>query len=298
MSGEKDYDMVFLRFLLSAFRDKYQFLDKKSLEEMLLDLLRLEKQRLGYGENRLVFVGMANIADYYWCSVKSVFKSRRDELMFFTSYLYDRITYSVRLGLVSKEPTSVDELLQIGDDIEFSDVEKLLEEETIKFREATLKRGSQRENLLYPRVEELDAKRRGEVLQELLAEKYPTIRWNFKWNNYIVVGVPDGITEDFVYEFKTTSSRFLYNYIKPVALAQADLYGYFFKRRRKRVQIHIVEEKQTETSESNVDVDNALRVLDSFRKVDEGQEPKPPKEWKCRSCEFKDTCPLYIHTFK
>jgi len=295
---EKDYDRIFLRFLLSAFRDKYQFLDEKSFEGMLLDLLRLEKHRLGYGENRLVFVGMANIADYYWCSVKSVLKSRRDELMFFTSYLYDRITYSVRLGLVSKEPTSVDELLQIGDGIEFSDVEKLLEEETIKFREATLKRGSQRENLLYPRVEELDAKRRGEILQELLAEKYPTIRWNFKWSNYIVVGVPDGITKDFVYEFKTTSSRFLYNYIKPVALAQADLYGYFFRRQRKRVQIHIVEEKLTETLESNVDVDNALRVLNSFKEVDEGQEPKPPKEWKCRNCEFKDTCPLYMRRFK
>ena len=298
MNVEKDYDRIFLRFLLSAFRDKYQFLDEKSFEGMLLDLLRLEKHRLGYGENRLVFVGMANIADYYWCSVKSVLKSRRDELMFFTSYLYDRITYSVRLGLVSKEPTSVDELLQIGDGIEFSDVEKLLEEETIKFREATLKRGSQRENLLYPRVEELDAKRRGEILQELLAEKYPTIRWNFKWSNYIVVGVPDGITKDFVYEFKTTSSRFLYNYIKPVALAQADLYGYFFRRQRKRVQIHIVEEKLTETLESNVDVDNALRVLNSFKEVDEGQEPKPPKEWKCRNCEFKDTCPLYMRRFK
>jgi CRISPR/Cas system-associated exonuclease Cas4 (RecB family) len=298
VSEEKDYDRVFLRFLLSAFRDKYRLLDEESFEGMLLDLLRLEKHRLGYGENRLVFVGMANIADYYWCSVKSVLKSRRDELMFFASYLYDRITYSVRLGLVSKEPTSVDKLLQIGDGIGFSDVEKLLEEEVEKFRTATGKGGSGREILLCPKVEELDAKRRGEVLQELLAEKYPTIRWNFKWSNYIVVNVPDGITKDFVYEFKTTSSRFLYNYIKPVALAQADLYGYFFRRQRKRVQIHIVEEKQTETFESNVDVNNALHVLDSFRKVDEGQEPKPPKEWKCRSCEFKDACPLYTHKFK
>ncbi|MCC6003785.1 MAG: hypothetical protein LM590_05530 [Thermofilum sp.] len=298
MSEEKDYDRVFLRFLLSAFRDKYRLLDEESFEGMLLDLLRLEKHRLGYGENRLVFVGMANIADYYWCSVKSVLKSRRDELMFFASYLYDRITYSVRLGLVSKEPTSVDELLQIGDGIGFSDVEKLLEEEAEKFREATGKGESGREILLCPKVEELDPKRRGEVLQALLAEKYPTIRWNFKWSNYIVVGVPDGITKDFVYEFKTTSSHFLYNYIKPVALAQADLYGYFFKRQRKRVQIHIVEEKQTETLESNVDVDNALRVLNSFKKVDEGQEPQSPKQWKCRGCEFKETCPLYMHRFK
>ncbi|WP_288007449.1 hypothetical protein [Thermofilum sp.] len=173
MSVEKDFDRVFLRFLLSAFRDKYQFLDKKSLERVLLDLLRLEKQRLGYGENRLVFVGMANIADFYWCSVKSVLKSRRDELMFFTSYLYDRITYSVRLGLVSKEPTSVEELLQIGDDIEFSDVEKLLKEEAERFQIETGKEKSEKEKIMDLDVGTLDPLRRGEVLQELLAEKIP-----------------------------------------------------------------------------------------------------------------------------
>jgi len=218
--------------------------------------------------------------------------------MFFASYLYDRVTYSVRLGLVSKEPKTIEELLRIGDDIKFSDVEKLLEEEAERFRTDTGEGESVKEKIMDLDVEKPDPKRRGEVLQYLLAEKYPTIRWNFKWNNYIVVGVPDGITKDFVYEFKTPSSRFLYNYIKPVASAQADLYGYFFRRQRKRVQIHIVEEKQTETFESNVDVDNALYVLDSFRKVAEGQEPKPPKEWKCRNCEFKDACPLYMHKFK
>jgi CRISPR/Cas system-associated exonuclease Cas4 (RecB family) len=278
---------------MAAFRDRYQLLDKRSLVGMLSELLRLEKQRLGLREGRLVFVGMANLADYYWCSMKSVLKSRRDELMFFTSYLYDRVTYALRLGLVSKEPKTIEELLQIGDNIKFSDVEKLLKEEAERFQIET-----EKEKIMDLDVGTLDPKRRGEVLQNLLAEKYPTIRWNFKWNNYIVVGVPDGITKDIVYEFKTTSSRFLYNYIKPVALAQADLYGYFFRRQRKRVQIHIVEEKLTETFESNVDVDNALYVLDSFRKVDEGQEPKPPKEWKCRSCEFKDACPLYMHKFK
>jgi CRISPR/Cas system-associated exonuclease Cas4 (RecB family) len=298
VSEEKDYDRIFLRFLMGAFRDRYQLLDKRSLVGMLSELLRLEKRRLGLREDRLVFVGMANLADYYWCSMKSVLKSRRDELMFFTSYLYDRVTYALRLGLVSKEPKTIEELLQIGDDIKFSDVEKLLEEEAERFRTDTGEGELVKEKIMDLDVEELDPLRRGEVLQELLAEKYPTIRWNFKWNNYIVVGVPDGITKDFVYEFKTTSSRFLYNYIKPVALAQADLYGYFFRRQRKRVQIHIVEEKQTETFESNIDVNNALYVLDSFRKVAEGQEPKPPKEWKCRSCEFRDTCPLYMQRFK
>jgi hypothetical protein len=60
---EKDYDRIFLRFLRSAFRDKYLLLDKRSFEGMLSELLRLEKRRLGYSGDLLVFVGMGNLAD-------------------------------------------------------------------------------------------------------------------------------------------------------------------------------------------------------------------------------------------
>jgi len=49
---------------------------------------------------------------------------------------------------------------------------------------------------------------RGEVLEGRRAERYPTIRWNFEWEDYVVVGEPDGITDSFVYEFKTTRSPF------------------------------------------------------------------------------------------
>ncbi|MEM2190258.1 MAG: hypothetical protein QW540_02340 [Archaeoglobaceae archaeon] len=37
------------------------------------------------------------------------------------------------------------------------------------------------------------------------------------------MGVPDGTTDEFVYEFKSTGSEFLLKYIKRVAFAQADL---------------------------------------------------------------------------
>jgi hypothetical protein len=92
--------------------------------------MRLEKQRLGFEETRLVFVGMANIAEYRWCPAKAILMSREDELkIFISSYLYDRLAYSCALGLIRKPPDSVSELLAIGDEIEFGHVEKLLRKE-------------------------------------------------------------------------------------------------------------------------------------------------------------------------
>ena len=83
------------------------------------------------------------------------------------------------------------------------------------------------------------------------------------------------------------------NFLKPVAFTQADLYGYFFKKEKKRVQIYIVDEKKTETWENQVDRNRVLEVLRNFSKVDEGWTPPLPKTWKCKSCKFKDGCKLY-----
>src|SRR5262249_61039205 len=93
---------------------------------------------------------------------------------------------------------------------------------------------------------------RGQFYEMDRAEKYPAIRWNFQWGRYTVVGVPDGMTQDFVYEFKTTRSQFLLGYVKPAAMAQADLYGYFFRRPNKRVQILVMEEARTATFQEPV----------------------------------------------
>jgi hypothetical protein len=139
---------------------------------------------------------------------------------------------------------------------------------------------------------EEDPKSRGQVYQESRAEKYPTIRWHFPWGRYSVGGTPDGMADDFVYEYKTTRERFLLRFVKPVALAQADLYGHFFARPKKRVQIHVVKENATETWEQPVDPGNAERTLAAFARVDAGQPARPPRAWKCRKCAFRTTCPI------
>ena len=139
---------------------------------------------------------------------------------------------------------------------------------------------------------EQDPKLRGRIYQGLRAEKYPTIRWHFPWGHYSVTGAPDGLAEEFAYEYKTTGSRFLFRFMKPVAFAQADLYGYFFHRPKKRVQIQIMEENRTETFEEPVNTANVEVTLDSFARVDAGEPPRPPKPWKCRNCDFRTTCPI------
>lgn len=70
-------------------------------------------------------------------------------------------------------------------------------------------------------------KLRGAVYEELLAEKYPTIRWNFSWENYVVVGVPDGITDDFVYEFKLPEASFFWVILSEVLWLRVIFMGTF-----------------------------------------------------------------------
>jgi CRISPR/Cas system-associated exonuclease Cas4 (RecB family) len=316
---ERGEDLLALS-LASAFHDKSLAASPAKLERKMRELLQLEKRRRGLDESQLVFIGMANVANYYWCAMKSLLQSRVNELMFFETYLSDRISYSFELGLISDMPTSVDELLAVGENITFSDVERLLKKRADSNRElgiiweaATvikdeggkdimiinpdiptelkeqLAEDAKARGIRIAGLEELP-KLRGEIVESTRRERYPTIRWNFSWGNYVVNGVPDGITDTFVYEFKTTRNRFLMYYLRPVAFAQADLYGYFFKRKRKRVQVHVMEEDRTETWEEDVDDTNAIQVLSSFERVDKGEKPLPPKEWKCRSCELRRMC--------
>lgn len=277
-------------------RLEYMLLNQMTLE----GLLALEKERRGVERGKLVFLGMANVADYYWCAVRSVLESRAGELGFFASYLWDRIVYSVMLSyvntdyvmdVVSRLPETGMKLLEVGDEITFDDVERLLKAaDDIPETEA----GEEIVDMEDPIV-------RGYHDHLKLAEQYPSIRWNFEWKGYVIVGVPDGITDEFVYEFKSTASRFLLNYIKPVAFAQADLYGYFFRRPRKRVQIYVREEGRIETWEESVSRRNAEELLERFRELDEkigekrekiGEEllALKPKPWKCKSCKYREVC--------
>jgi CRISPR/Cas system-associated exonuclease Cas4 (RecB family) len=297
-------------------------------DSRLQRLLALEKKRRGAPKDALVFVGMADVATHWWCTQQAVLKSRAIEQGVFEAYLHDRILYAHRLGIISKLPTRDGVLLDAGKEITLADVDKLLREEGQKAEErAKLLAGTRarwvsedrvdsagaRTRLINPdlppeerefqeeqaveegvRVIDLaeDPKLRGRVYQRIRAERYPTIRWNFCWDRYVVVGVPDGIGKDLVYEYKTTRTRSLIPFMKPVAMAQADLYGHFFRRPKKRVQVLVVDENITQTYEEMVSASHAEDTLAAFARVDAGQPARPPKPWKCRKCEFRATCPI------
>lgn len=298
--------------------------DRKRLER----LLTIEKKRRGVQATSPVFIGMHNVAQHWWCTQYAVLKSRANEIEIFAAYLCGRITYAHRLELVTKFPRRYEELLDIGGEVTLADVEVLLNKENNKetvhpnpttdakatwtYEDSVDKQGN-RTRLINPNLPEQGIEfyremakkegvriispedrplRRGEIVEASQAEKYPTIRWNFPWSQYTVIGAPDGITTEYAYEFKTTQNRFMLKFVKPVALAQADLYGYFFHRPNKRVQIHLVEEDVTETYDEPVSAPKAEQTLTAFTRVESGMSARPPKAWKCNKCDFRATCPI------
>ena len=77
-----------------------------------------------------------------------------------------------------------------------------------------------------------------------------------------------------------------------MAGTQADLYGLFFHRPRKRVQVRVMEDGHVETLDTGIDRENALFTLERVRSIVRGEMPSPPEPFKCRSCDSAEGCPL------
>ena len=299
------------------------------IPRVLESLMHKKKVELNSDQDHLVFVGAADMAEYFWCAEKSVLKSRDSEIMFFESYLIDRISYSFDLGRLDSMPGEENKLLSVGDDITKSDIEYLLKERKMEASNDELSFSVAREGqwrslgivsgtcyvlgfpderakemiATGPEIREivfvnsledphLPSRLRGVVGEDAYAEKYPSIRWNFTFGKYILIGAPDGITENFVYEFKTTKDIFLERFIKPVAYTQGDLYGHFFGRKVKRVQIRNYQLEKTFTYQSAVNDERIREVYDGFQKIESGGKAIPPAAWKCKNCEFRASCPI------
>ena len=382
-------------------------------EEMLIG----EKEERGY---RVVCVGISNIATLKWCSMKSILKSKNEEMWFFRTYVEDTLKYGLELGYISTEslkglmeemraiekgramgihswrlgwPSGFSEdglvpnfyeiiygpfgLLDIVENIieklTISDMEKLLSErereveefkkhgrsvvmanvvrlrnnETGEYveipgREVVNPLTGEEEILLNPFVipkSEIEdvrelVERAGKKVGRLedyppslitnfyyfankyaprvvrkwkhwvkvettRREIYPTVRWSSKWGDYIIIGMPDGITKDFIYVYKEYERGSPSPYQLEAELSRADLYGYFFKRKRKRVQVYIKQRDRLKIYDEPVDEKKAMEMLKKLEKIDEEIEieeilPPKPAEWKCRKCEYRTSCPYFI----
>lgn len=223
----------------------------------------------------------------------AVYKSRKNEHGFFNAYLYDKINYALDLDLIDEVPKTSEKIIEVFSKvISLNDVEKIFNE---KHKGEVISKeniDAQHLDAIIYMAEDETPTVRGDFMEKEIAERYHTFRWNFEWDKYVVIGVPDGITDEFVYEFKSTKSNYTLIYLKHIAIAQADLYGYFFKRNKKRVQIFVMEERITKTWDSETNIKNAEGILNNFKAVDNGQLGLPPKEWKCKKCEFSSQCEL------
>ncbi len=79
----------------------------------------------------------------------------------------------------------------------------------------------------------------GEFVEECYALILPTIRWTFEdtRTHIFFSAVPDGIGEDFIYEFKATSSANTKKSIYEVAIKQASIYGTFFNKSKALIEV-------------------------------------------------------------
>jgi len=264
--------------------------DRLSRNGSLANLLRLEKERRAIPEDRLQFVGVRNLARYWWCAQQAVLVSRIRESSFFGSYIYDRIWYSYLLGTIDDLPKSEEDLLLIGEDISREDIESILES-----RSSSSARSRRRQSTSGSPIE--TPTQRGISDEKEFAEKYPTIRWNYSLGQYVVVGVPDGISDQFTYEFKSIRNLYISRFTKPVATTQADIYGVLLQRPNKRVQLRLIEDNETLTIEELVDLKRVEQTVERFTNVDSGQLATPPSVlWKCKPsvCEVRDRCDIKL----
>jgi len=262
------------------------FLDPRALK-LAIEVLNEEKRKAGLSPSDLYYIGMADTASWWWCTRKSILANKKMEPEFFLAHLSDRIEYSMILGYLPVESRPLEDITPKLPELKWEDIEHVL-----KIKSEDLQEISDEEvDLLALMQGDTEAKREGIRAHYRIAEQYPTIRWAFRWKDFMVAGVPDGITDSFVYEFKTTKDKFLLNYMKPVAFTQADLYANFFRRPLKRVQIYLRETGEMLTWIEATDEENARTTLEKFREaVRENKAPKMPASWKCRKCEFKQEC--------
>lgn len=251
-------------------------------DDRIAALLVAEKARRGCTANELVFVGAHNIAQFKWCSMQAVLKSQANEIEFFRTYLADRLEAAVKQGdrdLLSRDTPHI---LEAAANVADSYVHIACPPHTMD----TASRP--------PAFSSADLFAAGERAQAVHAERYPTVRWSFTWERYSITVQPDGVTDELVYEFKTTGWHKYMAFTQPVAQAQGELYAFFLRRPQVRIQIHVSEDGNTLTKQHPANSDAAIALLRAFDTAARGGPARPPIWWKCTSCEsrFKEKCPI------
>lgn len=276
-----------------------KFIDELTSEEgkRLAALLAIEKRRRGVSDNRIVFCGMADIAQSHWCQQLSVITARQMEPAYFHAYLSDRLSYAHKLGTIKKLPGDDESVLTVVSNISLSlsQIAQLFPETESSAPELVATRPGPR---WHDKGVRDDAMTRGILIEAFTEPRHPSFRWAFPYGDLIVIGAPDGLYQNLAYEFKTTKKRW---YIETAtgkrAKVQVNLYGYFFEREICRLCFSIGEEGIKETCDYRTNREAAERTLLRFSKDVNSNDPVPaaandPEERrKCKRCDKHDVCP-------
>ncbi|MCS7109833.1 MAG: hypothetical protein NZ903_03495 [Candidatus Micrarchaeota archaeon] len=233
-----------------------------SFEERLLK----EKAMRKVSKDDVIFVSVSNICSMFWCQRQMIFKLKNGELQAYKSYLLNKESHG---NLTIKE------------------INNLLEKEKKRLKSKGLCQPMDIEmmgTLILTGEDKLD---RGCFREMFSKENYPTLDCSFKWKRYEILASPDGITDQFCYEFKSVSNQRLIHYIKPIAISQANLYSYLFQRQAIRVQLYLEDLHKVLTFEEKTNPSTAAGVLITMDRLLKGElAPSPPKDWKCGICTF------------
>jgi hypothetical protein len=114
----------------------------------------------------------------------AVLKSRRNELGFFAAYLEDRLRCSLALARIERMPMKQADILDVGHELRYADVESLFAETIQSESSESKRRGASKRSMTSSLV------RYGEPedIEEALAEQYPRYRWAFPWKRYVIIG--------------------------------------------------------------------------------------------------------------
>ncbi|RSN72490.1 PD-(D/E)XK nuclease family protein [Candidatus Methanodesulfokora washburnensis] len=174
-------------------------------------------------------------------------------------------------------------------DLTQDDFELLLKEEKKKERGGSLT--DEEIKLLAEAWSENEDQERGWISEHRFAEDYPTIGLYKAWGNHVIVGVPDGIADSFIYEYKDTRSEKNLKYVVRDASLQADIYSVLLPRRKKRIHIHIAETGDMRIIEEETNPEKAKEHVDMVLKaIDEGEIPQKPSGKRCSVCSDREIC--------
>lgn len=258
------------------------------------ELMKLEKIRLGFNPSDLVFVSTGDFSKFHWCPMQAYFALIDHELDKFLGYLQDKIEYSIKLDkltlqTIPNNPKSPQKLLQIGDDITLQDISKLLKRTEYANIPTQQQIIDAKENLKKCTLQT----QRGHYLETIYAKKYPQIHWFVKYKNFIFTCEPDGITNDFVYEFKSSKNRYFANHTKRKAQLQSDIYAICFNKTSKTIDQLIISENKIETIEESLNKERLDSVIKAIKNIIAGNLPKAPLEkFKCRVCMYRNKCEI------